>query len=177
MVNKLLADELQKLWVGTPDREPSDVNADSIESTVESRPFILIVEDSRSDVLLIREALDSAQVEAVIQVVDDGDSATKFFDAADADPSVAVPKLILLDLNLPKKRGDEVLRYLRNSAKCRGVAVMVVSTSDSPRDRATVEPLGISGYFRKPSTYVEFMRLGPIVKTLLYDDPTSQAQH
>ena len=131
------------------------------------RPLILVVEDSRSDVFLIREALGLAEVEAEIYVIDNGDSATKFVEATDSDGKSPIPNLVLLDLNLPKKRGDEVLRYLRGSLRCGEVQVVVVSTSDSIRDRAAVEPLGISAYFKKPTDYADFMKLGPLVKTLL----------
>jgi two-component system, chemotaxis family, response regulator Rcp1 len=149
----------------TDSDEEAAVTSPSVDHA--TRPLVLIVEDSRSDIFLIREALDLAEVDAEIRLLDNGESATKFVDTADSDPAVSIPKLVLLDLNLPKKRGDEVLRYLRNSVRCREVLVMVVSTSDSVRDRAAVEPLGISGYFKKPTDYLDFMQLGQLVKALL----------
>jgi DNA-binding response OmpR family regulator len=146
---------------------PEPLDSTTPEQQDAGRPLILVVEDSKSDVFLIREALKEAQVEAEIHVVDNGDSATKFFEAADSDGKSTIPNLVLLDLNLPKKRGDEVLKYLRNSLRCKEVRVVIVSTSDSTRDRAAVEPLGISAYFKKPTDYNDFMKLGRLVKTLL----------
>jgi CheY-like chemotaxis protein len=76
-------------------------------------------------------------------------------------------RLILLDMNLPKRSGDEVLKHLRTSTNCRHSKVLIVSSSDAPEDRRAVETSGVAGYFRKPSSYDEFMKLGPIIKSLL----------
>ncbi len=116
---------------------------------------------------LIRQAIESAQVKADLYFVSDGDAATQFFDSVDADPNAACPILVLLDLNLPKKNGDDVLRHLRASKRCGKVAVLIVSSSDAVRDREGVADLGVNGYFRKPSDYYEFMKLGDLVKRLL----------
>lgn len=97
----------------------------------------------------------------------DGDAATKFFDATDADEDAPCPVLVLLDINLPKKSGDEVLQHLRHSPRCRQAQVLVVSSSDAARDREVVAGLSVAGYFKKPSDYAEFMKLGPWVKALL----------
>jgi PAS domain S-box-containing protein len=139
-------------------------------------PDILVIEDSKTedsktDVYLIREALDSGEVKANVHVVRDGYAATNFFDAADADPHAPCPDLVLLDLNLPMKTGAEVLHHLRESRRCKTAQVLVISSSDSARDRASVEGLGPAGYFKKPTDYAEFLKLGPLVKSLL-DQPT-----
>ena len=130
-------------------------------------PDILVIEDSKTDIFLIREALSSSQVTANVHVVRDGYAATNFFDAADADPNAPCPDIILLDLNLPMKSGAEVLQHLRESDRCKMAQVLVISSSDSARDRASVEGLSATGYFKKPTEYSEFMKLGPVVKALL----------
>jgi two-component system, chemotaxis family, response regulator Rcp1 len=127
---------------------------------------ILIVEDNEADVAMIRKAI-AAAVEADLHVVSDGKAATGFFDAADADESAPRPDLVLLDLNLPKVNGDEVLKHVRASTRCRDAMLLVVSSSDALRDQSAVASLGIAGYFRKPSDYAEYMKLGPLVKRLL----------
>ena len=71
-------------------------------------PQILVVEDSKTDVVLIREAISSAQVDADLYVVSDGEAATGFFHSADSDSDAPCPTLVVLDLNLPKKNGDDV---------------------------------------------------------------------
>jgi CheY-like chemotaxis protein len=129
-----------------------------------------VVEDSKTDVFLIRQAIANAEVNADLHVVSDGDAATKFFDSADADSNAPCPTLVLLDLNLPKKTGDDVLRHLRSSPRCGDAAVLVVSSSDAAHDREAVARLGANAYFRKPSDYAEFMKLGEVVKKLLGPD-------
>ncbi len=127
----------------------------------------MIVEDSKTDAFLIREAIERCSISAHIDVLRDGHAATKYFDAADANESAPCPDLILLDLNLPKLSGDEVLKHLRASPRCKHAKVLIVSSSDAPSDRAKVERHGAAGYFKKPSVYAEFMKLGQIVKELL----------
>jgi CheY-like chemotaxis protein len=97
----------------------------------------------------------------------DGHAAIKFFDAVEADESLRCPALVLLDMNLPKRNGSEVLNHLRQSARCRDARVIIVSSSDAARDRAAVAGLAVVGYFKKPSDYAGFMRLGPLVKAVL----------
>jgi DNA-binding response OmpR family regulator len=125
------------------------------------------VEDSKPDALLIREAIKSAAIDADLHFVQDGEKATDFFDAADEDDRSPCPNLLLLDLNLPKKSGTEVLTHMRSSRKCKGTKVLIVTSSDSPRDREAVAALGANEYFRKPSGYPEFLKLGELVKRLL----------
>ncbi len=131
------------------------------------RPRILVVEDNSGDVFLIRDALKTAEIDADIQIVHDGQAAIRFVDAADADLNAQVPNIVLLDLNLPKRSGDEVLRHIRRSARCGHAPVLIVSSSDAFTDRSTAAELGVSGYFRKPSDYDDFMKLGPLVKEIL----------
>lgn len=130
------------------------------------------MEDNKTDVFLIREAIGNCQIDAEIDVIRDGQAALTWFETVDEQHTEACPDLILLDMNLPKRSGDEVLRHLRTSTNCRHSKVLVVSSSDSPEDRHAVETSGVAGYFRKPSSYDEFMKLGPIIKMLL--DPDSE---
>jgi DNA-binding response OmpR family regulator len=115
---------------------------------------------------LIREAIEAMRVDAAIHFAHDGQQAVEFIDKVD-QANAPCPDLVLLDLNLPKKDGVEVLRHIRGSLACRGMLVLIVSSSDSATDREAVRKLGFSRYFRKPSVYAEFMKLGPIVRELL----------
>lgn len=116
---------------------------------------------------LIQQAIEAVKLPVTIHVVSDGNQAVQFFDRADADASVPCPALVLLDINLPKKHGGDVLKYLRQSRRCAKALVLVVSTSDSTQDREQMKSLGADGYFRKPSEYDAFMKLGEMVKLLL----------
>jgi CheY-like chemotaxis protein len=128
---------------------------------------VLIVEDSRADITLIRMAMEKAGVPAVIQVVDDGEKAIRFFENVDLDAAAPCPDLVILDLNLPRFKGSEVLRRLRASARCADVPVLVVTSSDSSDDREQMNKLGANGYFRKPSELSEYMKLGQVTRGLL----------
>ena len=119
----------------------------------------------------MQEALALHHVPAVLHVIEDGEAAMRFIDASDRNAEAPCPTLVLLDLNLPKRTGTEVLRYLRHSRKCAGAKVLIVSSSDAPKERAAVQSLGANGYFRKPSSYDEFLRIGEIVLKLLKDNP------
>jgi len=126
-----------------------------------------VVEDSQADLFLIRQAIAEAHVNATVTVVDDGHQAVEFIDRVEARQDVHCPDLVLLDLNLPKKDGMEVLRHMRNTSACKNTMVLVVTSSDSASDREAVHALGFQGYFRKPSVYAEFMKLAPMIRALL----------
>ena len=116
---------------------------------------------------LIRQAIAAAQVNAEVTVVADGRQALDFIDKAAAGGIAGCPDLILLDLNLPKTGGIDVLRHLRSTACCKNALVLIVSSSDSSSDREAAKALGFDGYFRKPSAYAEFMKLAPMIKELI----------
>jgi chemotaxis family two-component system response regulator Rcp1 len=128
---------------------------------------VLIVDDNESDVFLIQDAIGATRLPVTFYVAEDGEQAVRFFDRADAQPDLPCPALIILDINLPKKQGGDVLKHMRLSRRCADALVVVVSTSDSARDREHMTNLGADGYFRKPSEYDEFMKLGDMVKALL----------
>jgi CheY-like chemotaxis protein len=110
--------------------------------------------------------LRKAGLEADIQVVDDGEKTVALFEQADAG-AVPCPDIMLMDINLPRYKGGEILRRLRASTRCRDALVLVVTSSDSQRDREEMDAFGANGYFRKPSDFSEFMKLGPLVRDLL----------
>ena len=122
---------------------------------------VLLVEDAEPDVYLVREALKRAGGDFQLTVLEDGEKAVQFIDRMDRDENAACPSLVLLDLNLPKKSGEQVLEHMRSSRRCGHIPVIVVTSSDSPRDKAQAARLGATQYFRKPSRLDEFMQLGP----------------
>lgn len=126
-----------------------------------------MVEDNRADVFLIRESIEAACTGATLFVVQDGERAIRFFEEADRDPSAPSPDIVILDINLPKKSGAEVLSRMRLSQRCAHAPILIVTSSNSEKDRETMALLGVNGYFRKPSVYEEFMKLGGLVKGML----------
>jgi chemotaxis family two-component system response regulator Rcp1 len=102
-----------------------------------------------------------------LHVVSDGERAIEFIEAAEYDESSPCPELALLDLNLPKKSGLEVLARIRRSAKCGNIPVAVISSSRSANEARAISQLRADRFFTKPTDYDQFMVLGGIVKELL----------
>ena len=114
----------------------------------------------------MREIVQSEGLPLEVYTVVDGQQAIDFITRAEQDPEAPCPHFLLLDLNLPKRDGLEVLRRLRASGKCKDVPVVVITSSDSPSDLSATAALG-AGYFRKPPSYDEFMKLGGVLKRLV----------
>jgi chemotaxis family two-component system response regulator Rcp1 len=137
---------------------------------------ILLVEDAEADVWLVREALDHCGLEFDLGVLDDGEKAIDFVNRADGDESVSIPDLVLLDLNLPKRSGWQVLDHLRSSSKLGDLPVVVLTSSDSPNDKAAAVEFKATAYFRKASNLDDFMKLGLLVRELLHVYPPTPAE-
>jgi DNA-binding response OmpR family regulator len=115
---------------------------------------------------LIREALEQHGIDGELIVLSDGEAAVHFIESLDAQRAEC-PDLVILDLNLPKKTGREVLECVRQSVTCRRAPVAILSSSDTADDRAETTRLGASRYIRKPMRLREFLSLGAIFKTML----------
>jgi two-component system response regulator len=102
-----------------------------------------------------------------VLVVADGEKAIAFVETIDADPEVRCPQVMLLDLNLPRATGMDVLRRVKKSARFADVPVIIVTSSDAAIDRAEATSLGANGYFLKPQNLAEYMKLGLVVKAVL----------
>ncbi|HVW09706.1 MAG TPA: response regulator [Bryobacteraceae bacterium] len=136
----------------------------------QARPYrILVVEDNAADLFLIQDAIRGAGITGEVHVARDGRKAVEFLDGVHTGASAACPDLLLLDLNLPLRNGVEVLKHLRGTHRCRHIPVIIVTSSNSEPDREAARALGATRYFRKPSNYEEFMKLGSIVRGLLAD--------
>jgi chemotaxis family two-component system response regulator Rcp1 len=131
------------------------------------RGTILIVEDNDGDLLLIRRSLEQHGVLHQLQIAKTGQTAIEYIARAGTEEGVPLPELMLLDLNLPKVDGADVLSHFRRHPKCKHLPVIVITSSGSPRDRDRISALGVSCYFRKPIEYSEYMQLGRIVTEVL----------
>jgi chemotaxis family two-component system response regulator Rcp1 len=124
------------------------------------------VEDNPADAGLVRRALEEHGVEGELMVIADGETAIAFIQAIDAGEAEC-PDLAIVDLNLPKKPGRQVLERMRQSERCRHTPVVILSSSDAERDKADAVRLGASRYLRKPSKLDDFLSLGLIFKAVL----------
>jgi CheY-like chemotaxis protein len=132
-----------------------------------AQDFVLLIEDNRGDVYLILWALEIHKLPLRVDVVGDGEEAQQYIQRLDADPTLPLPRMVLVDLNLPKKSGHEVLEWLRNSARCRDIPAVVCTTSNAPSDREKASSLGAVHYFHKASSYREFLKIGEVMKEVL----------
>jgi two-component system, chemotaxis family, response regulator Rcp1 len=130
-------------------------------------PEILLAEDNSADVYLIREALKEHGVDCLMQVASDGQEVLRLVSEqgpGSQDPSL---RLVILDLNLPRHDGIEILQRLRENPKLAHVPVVVLTSSDSPRDRLMAAQLGAAHFLRKPSNLEQFLSLGAVFKEML----------
>lgn len=123
---------------------------------------VLVVEDNPADVYLIRSALSDQAIDAEIQVISDGERARTTVSEFSAETQTW-PDIVLLDINLPKIDGLELLQRL-SKAPC---PIVVMSSSQSPLDRQQALDNGAACYFWKPTDLDGFLRLGEVVKDLL----------
>jgi DNA-binding response OmpR family regulator len=102
-----------------------------------------------------------------VHVASDGERAVDWIAKVErGDADVPFPHVILLDLNLPKVDGFEILRRIRASETCKEVAVLVVTSSDAAADREMAAKLG-ARYFRKPTNLEEFLKIGSVLRGFL----------
>jgi CheY-like chemotaxis protein len=124
---------------------------------------ILLVEDNPGDVRLTREALKDAKVANTLHVVEDGVSALDFLYRRQPFSNAPKPDLVLLDLNLPRKNGREVLAEIKADNRTRMIPVVVLTTSHAKEDVLCAYGLHANCYIAKP---VDFTQFAMIVRTI-----------
>ena len=128
------------------------------------RPIeLLLIEDSEPDVRLTMEALREAKVKNRLWVVEDGVEAMAFLRQQNGHADAPRPDLILLDLNLPRKDGREVLREIKADESLKRIPVVVLTTSRSEEDVLRAYELHANCYITKP---VDFNRFMEVVKSI-----------
>ena len=124
-----------------------------------SSGHILLIEDNPSDIALTQRALERARIANPLMIAEDGQEALDYLFGTGAHAgrdATNQPTLTLLDLNLPKVPGLEVLRRLRSDPKTRRLLVVVLTSSNEEQDVATSYDLGINSYIRKPVDFNQF---------------------
>nr|WP_042193074.1 response regulator [Kibdelosporangium sp. MJ126-NF4]CEL20544.1 Two-component system response regulator [Kibdelosporangium sp. MJ126-NF4]CTQ89455.1 Two-component system response regulator [Kibdelosporangium sp. MJ126-NF4] len=118
---------------------------------------ILLVEDDPGDVLMTREALSDNKVHNTLHVVSDGVEALRFVRRQPPYEDVPRPGLILLDLNLPRRNGQEVLAELKSSEDLRTIPVVVLTTSEAEEDILRSYQSHANAYVTKPVDFEQFV--------------------
>lgn len=119
---------------------------------------ILLVDDSPSDVRLIREAMKEAPIPVQVTVARDGIEAMEFLQQARLGMAMR-PDLVLLDLNLPRKNGREVLAEIKGSPELRQIPVIIMTSSRSDDDIEQAYSLNANCYITKPSDLEEYVNV------------------
>lgn len=128
---------------------------------------IFLAEDNPADVFLIERALKEHNIVFHLEVAENGKQALSFLRRLDGSVAELAPSLIVLDLNLPQHDGAEILQRIRQTHVLKSVPVVVLTSSDSPRDQHAAIASGANRYIRKPSNLQEFMAIGAALKDLL----------
>jgi CheY-like chemotaxis protein len=116
---------------------------------------ILLVEDNEGDILLTTEAFEESKIVNRIVPLKDGRQAIDFFESIGKED---VPHLVLLDINLPKVSGHEVLTYIKNSEKYKSIPVIMLTTSSAERDIIQSYKNHVNCYITKPIDVSDFMK-------------------
>ncbi|GLY85659.1 response regulator [Actinoallomurus iriomotensis] len=120
---------------------------------------VLLVEDDPGDVLLTKEAFDDNKVSNNLHVVSDGEEATAYLRRQGPHAGAPRPDLILLDLNLPRKDGRELLRDIKADPDLRSIPVVVLTTSEADEDILNSYDLHANAYVTKPVDFDDFIRI------------------
>lgn len=129
---------------------------------------ILLIEDNSGDVILVQEAFKEGKGEGFdhlkINVVEDGERAIEYLNKEGGYQNAAQPDLIILDLNLPKKNGHEVLNQIRKREDFKKIPVIVLTTSHSESDVIKSYDLGATCFITKPFGFHKFMEAAETIK-------------
>lgn len=127
---------------------------------------IVLAEDNPADVMLVRMALRQADITCELIVLEDGEDAINFIEKLDAGAGAGMD-LLLLDLNLPRLDGSEVLRRLRSSKTLAQTPVIVMTASEDPRNSEELPHQPSTHHFRKSPSFADYMQLGSVVRQAL----------
>ena len=120
---------------------------------------VLLVDDDPGDVLLVREAFEDHKVGNLLSVVSDGVEAMEYVRAAGSYSNATRPDLILLDLNLPRNSGIEVLEEIKSDQALSMIPVVVLTTSEAEEDIVRAYKLHANAYITKPVDFEQFTKI------------------
>lgn len=119
---------------------------------------ILLIEDNKGDILLTREALDEIGKPYTLRVIRDGEEAYTYLQSVAANIEKAFPDMILLDINLPRLNGHELLAYIKHEDKIKQIPVLMLTTSSAQADILKAYQNYANCYITKPTEADEFMQ-------------------
>jgi two-component system response regulator len=129
---------------------------------------ILLVEDDAVDVELTREALSESKIKVTLNVVRDGERAMSYLRKEEPYAAAATPDLVILDLNLPRMNGQEVLQAMKSDEHLKKIPVVVLTTSSDKEDIARSYALGANCYVTKPMGLDQFSQVVHSIETFWF---------
>lgn len=127
-------------------------------------PEILLIEDNEGDILLTQTAFSDLEIGNNLSVVRDGVEALDYLFKRGSYSDSVTPDLIILDLNLPRKDGREVLAELKKHSSLKKIPILVLTTSTSKNDVLTCYDLRANTYINKPIDYLQFLNIAKYIK-------------
>jgi chemotaxis family two-component system response regulator Rcp1 len=125
----------------------------------EEKIEVLLIEDNPGDVRLIKEGLKDSRIINRIIVVNDGEEASEFLHKRGPYTDAPTPDIILLDLNLPRKDGRELLAEIKKDDQLKRIPVVVLTSSNAESDVTMAYQLHANSYLRKPLNLAEFVTM------------------
>jgi CheY-like chemotaxis protein len=122
----------------------------------DSSPSILLVEDDQMDVMNVQRELRKQNITVPLTHARNGREALNVLRGENGEQKIARPSLVMLDLNMPRLNGLELLKILRADPEFSDLNVFIMTTSDLDIDRSGAKELGVSGYIIKPLTFDSF---------------------
>ena len=130
---------------------------------------ILLADDDEDDRLFFKDAIEEVKVKTVVRIVEDGVQLMDYLNK----PEIALPNVVFLDLNMPRKNGMECLKEIRSDHKLKDLSVVIYSTSASEEDIEATFVRGANVYIKKPNDFDELKRVLGQVLSLNWQYHTS----
>ncbi|MCS7004880.1 MAG: response regulator [Cytophagales bacterium] len=132
----------------------------------EKKKQILLVEDNLADIVFTQKALQKTAINANLYAVRDGEEALEFLYRRGKYYGAPRPDLILLDINLPKMSGHEVLQKLRSETHLENIPIVILTSSDAEFDISKSKQMSVRSYWIKPCNFGEFCRMIKQIETI-----------
>jgi len=125
---------------------------------IDRAAHILLIEDDQVDVMNVKRAFKKSNIMNPLHIAGNGLEALAKLRGEEGEEKIPIPKIILLDINMPKMNGIEFLRELRNDNELKRISVFVLTTSNQERDKFDAYDMNVAGYILKPVDLTDFMK-------------------
>ncbi|GGE94849.1 response regulator [Hymenobacter cavernae] len=132
-------------------------------STAPSSPCILLVEDDQMDIMNVQRELRKHNINVPLHIAGNGREALHLLRGENNQPKIDKPSIVMIDINMPRMNGLELLEALRSDPEFVGLNVFIMTTSDLETDRLKAKELAVSGYIVKPLNFDKFGEGGSTV--------------